>query len=131
MEMLRSDDEFFEKFGQVYVSTTYPGVIKAWHYHRLQRDNVTCIKGMLKVVLYDSREDSETRGELMELFIGDLNPALISIPPMIYHGWKCVSECMAFAVNAPTEAYNYESPDEYRLPYDDPTIPYQWEIKMG
>ena len=130
MEILRNDDEFFEKFGQVYMTTNYPGVVKAWHYHKIQTDNVACVHGMLKVVLYDARDDSPTKGEINEFFIGDYNPALVTIPPGVYHGWKNISEHEAIAVSVPTEAYNYKEPDEYRKPYDDLEIPYDWAIKM-
>lgn len=131
MEILRCDDEFFSKFGQVYMTTTYPRVVKGWHYHKIQNDNVTCLRGMLKLVLYDAREDSSTKGEVNEFFIGEHNPLLVHIPRGIYHGWKCVSEDEAIAVNCPTEAYNYDKPDEYRLPYDTNEVPYDWDIKMG
>ncbi|MFH0891920.1 MAG: dTDP-4-dehydrorhamnose 3,5-epimerase family protein [Candidatus Falkowbacteria bacterium] len=131
MEILRNDDECFEKFGQVYMTTNYPGVVKAWHYHKIQTDNVTCVRGMLKVVCYDAREDSSTKGEINEFFIGEHNPSLVTIPSGVYHGWKNIGENEAIAVSAPTEAYDYDHPDEYRLPFDDKSIPYDWEIKMG
>lgn len=131
LEILRSDDEAFEKFGQVYLSTIYPGVIKAWHYHKKQTDNVACIKGMIKLVLYDNRKDSKTKGEVNELFIGDRNQVLIQIPKLIYHGWKCIGEGEALVINCPTQVYNYKSPDEYRLPFNTKDIPYNWDIKMG
>jgi dTDP-4-dehydrorhamnose 3,5-epimerase len=131
MEMLRSDDEMFERFGQVYVTTTYPGVIKGWHMHQKQDDNVVCVKGMIKLVLYDGRESSATRGEVQEVFPGEHNPVLVHIPSRVYHGWKCISDCEAYVVNVPTELYDYDDPDEHRLPFDSPDIPYDWEIKMG
>jgi len=131
MEILRRDDPIFEKFGQVYMTTTYPGVIKAWHYHKKQSDNVTVVKGMLKIVLFDDREGSPTRGEVNEFFVGDHNPILVHIPKGVYHGWKCIGQEEAFVVNCVTESYNYEDPDEYRLPYDSEKVPYDWEIKMG
>lgn len=131
MEILRNDDECFEKFGQVYMTTSYPGVIKAWHYHKIQTDNVTCAHGMLKVVLYDDRDGSPTKGEVNEFFVGLYNPVLVTIPAGVYHGWKNIGESEAIAVSAPTEPYNYEQPDEYRLPYNDSKIPYNWDIKMG
>lgn len=131
MEILRSDDEFFIKFGQVYMTTVYPGVVKAWHLHRIQTDNVVTLKGMIKLALYDSRDKSPTKGEVNEFFIGEHNPLLIQIPKEVYHGWKCISESEAVVVNCPTEVYNYEKPDEYRLPYDTPKIPYNWETKHG
>lgn len=131
MEVLRSDDELFEQFGQIYLTTTYPGVAKAWHLHKVQTDNVACLAGMIKLVIYDGREKSPTKGEITELFIGDHNPLLVQIPNNLYHGWKCISEHEAVVINCPTELYNYEKPDEYRLPYDTPDIPYDWETKHG
>jgi len=131
MEVLRNDEPLFEKFGQIYMTTTYPGVIKAWHYHKKQTDNVVVVKGMLKLVLYDSREDSPTKGEVKEFFVGEHNPILVQIPNSLYHGWKCVSESEAIVVNCPTEVYDYKEPDEYRLPYDSDEIPYDWFLKHG
>ena len=129
MEILRADDELFEKFGQVYVTTAYPGVVKGWHYHKFQFDNMACIKGMMKIVLYDARKDSKTYGEVNEFFAGEHNPILIHIPPYVYHGFKCVSEQEAIVVNIPTELYNYKNPDEFRIdPYDN-SIPYDWKRK--
>lgn len=131
MEMLRCDDEIFLKFGQVYLTTAYPGVVKAWHYHRLQTDHFVCVRGMMKVVLYDPREDSPTRGLINEFFIGDWNPMLIQIPPGVYHGFKCVSEHEAIVINTVTEPYNYDQPDEFRLDPHDNDIPYDWARKDG
>lgn len=131
MEIFRSDDEIFERFGQVYVTTTYPGVIKAWHLHKRQTDHVACIKGMIKLALYDPREGSPTKGEVNELFIGEHNPALVRIPKGVYHGWKGIGEFEALIVNCPDEVYNYAEPDEYRLPYDTEEIPYDWSLKHG
>ena len=110
MEILRLDDDIFLKFGQVYLTTTYPQVVKAWHYHKKQHDFITCVKGMLKLVLYDDREGSSTRGEINEFFIGDYNPSLVCVPNMVYHGWKCISEDEALVVNVPTEPYNMDEP---------------------
>lgn len=131
MEILRSDDELFSKFGQVYMTTVYPGIVKAWHLHKIQTDNVAALKGMIKLALYDSRENSSTKGEVNEFFIGEHNPFLVQIPKGVYHGWKCISESEAIVVNCPTEVYNYEKPDEYRLPYNTDQIPYDWETKHG
>jgi len=131
MEMFRCDDELFTKFGQVYLSTTYPGVVKGWHYHKLQADNIVCVKGMLKLVLYDGRENSATKGEVSEFFLGEHNPLLVQVPKGVYHGWKCISENEAFVINCPTEPYNYSQPDEHRLDPHSSDIPYQWERKDG
>lgn len=131
MEMLRADDDLFVKFGQVYMTTAYPGVVKGWHYHKKQIDNMVVTKGMMKVVLYDSRKDSKTCGEVNELFMGEHNPTLVQIPPFVYHGFKCISEEESMAINCPTEVYNYDNPDEFRIdPYNN-DIPYKWERKNG
>jgi dTDP-4-dehydrorhamnose 3,5-epimerase len=131
MEMLRSDWEEFEKFGQTYVTACYPGVVKAWHYHRIQTDHFICVGGMAKVALYDARDDSPTKGTVNEFVMGNLNPILLKIPKLVYHGFTAVGGEPALMVNIPTELYRYDKPDEYRIPYDDPSIPYTWEVKMG
>lgn len=131
MEIFRKDDPLFQGFGQVYMTTTYPQVVKAWHLHKKQTDTVSCIQGMIKLVLYDGRLGSETLGEVNEFFIGVHNPMLVQIPAEVYHGWKCVSAEEALIINIPTEPYNTASPDEYRLGYDTDLIPYDWKIKMG
>jgi len=131
MEMLRCDDELFSKFGQVYLSATYPGVVKGWHYHQKQDDNIVCVQGMLKLVLYDPRPDSPTRGEIDEFFIGVHNPMLVQVPRGVYHGWKCISEGEALVINCPTEPYCYDQPDEHRLDPHRNDIPYDWARKDG
>ncbi len=131
MEILRNDEELFDQFGQVYMTTTYPGIIKAWHLHKLQTDNIAVVKGMLKLALYDDREGSPTKGEVNEFFIGEHNPALVQVPKDVYHGWKCISETEAVVLNIPTHVYNYKEPDEHRLPYDTDKIPYDWSVKHG
>ena len=131
MEILRCDDDVFQKFGQVYMTTVFPGVVKAWHYHKRQYDLFTCIRGMVKVALYDDREGSPTRGKINELYIGEHNPSLVIIPPQVYHGWKCVSEYEAYVINVPTEPYNRSDPDEYRADPHNGPIPYDWSRKDG
>lgn len=129
MELLRCDDDLFIKFGQVYLTTVYPGVTKAWHYHLKQWDHFVAVRGMIKLVLYDGREDSPTRGQIEEFFIGDWNQKLIQIPPGVYHGFKCVSQTEAIVLNVPTEPYNYDEPDEFRVDPHSGAIPYDWERK--
>ena len=131
MEIMRRDDPFFTGFGQVYLSTVYPGVVKAWHYHRIQEDRFTCIRGMVKAVLYDDREGSATRGLLNELYVGEHSPRLIVIPAGVFHGWKCVSEYEAYVINVPSEPYNRSDPDEYRCDPYSGGIPYDWSRKDG
>lgn len=131
MEILRRDEtDLLPVFGQVYVSATYPGVIKGWHYHKHQVDNFVCVAGMVKLVLIDTRDDSPTRDMINEFFIGSQNPMLVQVPTLVYHGWKCISVEPSLVVNVPSEPYNREHPDEYRL---DPhgTLPYDWTRKDG
>ena len=131
MEILRADDQqIFTKFGQVYVSATYPGVVKAWHLHRRQIDNFACIAGMVKLVLVDTREDSPTRGTINELFVGTHNPVLVQVPNLVYHGWKCISVEPSLVLNVPSEPYDYSDPDEHRLDAHG-TLPYDWTRKDG
>lgn len=131
MELMRSDWQEFEKFGQAYVTACYPGVVKAWHYHKLQTDHFACLSGVARVALYDPREDSPTRGMVNEFFIGTINPVLVKIPKMVYHGFTTAGPETAMIVNFPTELYNYQEPDEHRVAWDDPSIPYRWQVKMG
>ena len=131
MEILRSDDpDYFQKFGQVYVSATYPGVVKAWHYHKHQIDNFSCVSGMVKLVLVDTREGAPTKGAINEFFLGTQNPTLVQVPNLVYHGWKCISTEVSTVVNVPTELYRYDDPDEYRLEAHG-TLPYDWARKDG
>jgi len=131
MEILRADDDLFVKFGQVYMTTTYPGVVKAWHLHKKQTDNVVCVQGMIKLALYDPREGSPTYKEVNELYLGIHNPLLVQIPRGVYHGWMCVSSEEAIVVNVPTEVYDREDPDEFRLDPHQNDIPYDWRRRDG
>jgi dTDP-4-dehydrorhamnose 3,5-epimerase len=130
-EIMRADDKWFEKFGQVYFTTTYPGVVKAWHWHKKQTDHIYVIKGLVKIALYDGRKESPTYGVVNELYLGEHCPGLVRIPPGVLHGWMCVSKKEAYIVNVASETYNYKQPDEYRLDAHDQTIPYDWTRKDG
>jgi dTDP-4-dehydrorhamnose 3,5-epimerase len=131
MEMLRCDDDIFEQFGQCYVAHNYPGVIRAWHYHKKQLDFWVVVKGEIKVGLYDAREDSPTKGIVNEVFLGEYHPTLLKIPIGVLHGYKTVGVEPSLLMNFPTQAYNPQEPDEYRTPYDSDEIPYDWDIVMG
>ena len=130
-EIMRADDPWFEKFGQVYFTTTYPGVVKAWHYHKKQTDHFYVIRGVVKIALCDQREDSPSYGVVNELYLGEHNPGLLRIPPGVAHGWMCVSDCEAYILNVVSEMYDYASPDEYRTDPHDNDIPYDWARKDG
>lgn len=131
MEILRSDDPGFTKFGQVYMTTCYPGVVKGWHYHHKQTDYMTAISGMVKIVLYDNREDSPTKGELNEFFVGRHNRIRLTIPPGVCHGFKGISTDESIIINTVTEPYNYDNPDEHRIDPHDNDIPYNWQRVDG
>lgn len=139
MEILRNDDAVFERFGQVYTTTAYPGVVKGWHYHKLQTDHFSCVYGMMKLVLADVRHPdlpfayegppSPTAGVINEYFLGLHNPILVKIPPFVLHGFKAVGTTEAIVINVPTEVYRYSDPDEYRIPPHDPRVGYAWALQ--
>ena len=129
MHMLRSDDSDFEKFGEIYFSTIFPGVVKAWHLHKEMVLNYSVISGMVKLVLYDDRDGSPTKGELQELFIGSENYQLVKIPPFVWNGFKGIGTEMAILANCASLAHD---PNEIvRMAPDDPQFPYNWELKHG
>ena len=129
MHMLRSDDPEFDKFGEIYFSTIYPGAIKAWHLHQEMTLNYAVVLGMIKLVLYDGRESSPTHGEIQELFIGNENYQLVTIPPHIWNGFKGLGDQMAIVANCATLPHD---PDEIvRMSPFDPFVPYNWELKHG
>lgn len=129
-EIMRCDDPEFVKFGQLYVSRNYPGVIRAWHYHKKQDDFWAVVKGMIKAVMFDMREGSPTRGEVQEVFMGEQNMVLLKIPVGVAHGYKTIGVEPSLLLNLPTEVYNPAEPDEYRMPYNSEEVPYEWDIKM-
>ncbi|HSG26891.1 MAG TPA: dTDP-4-dehydrorhamnose 3,5-epimerase family protein [Candidatus Krumholzibacterium sp.] len=131
MEIVRADDEGFAGFGQVYMTTCYEGVVKGWHYHKIQHDYMTVIKGMMKIVLYDDRAGSPTRGQIDEIFAGEHNPVRVTIPPGVCHGFKCISPGEAIVINTVTEPYRYDDPDEHRIDPHQNDIPYDWGRRDG
>jgi dTDP-4-dehydrorhamnose 3,5-epimerase len=131
MEILRRDDPFFRTFGQVYCTTVAFGVVKGWHLHKVQVDHFACLAGMIKLVAYDARDGSPTKGRLNEFFIGIHNPLLVQIPAGVYHGFKGLTEPEALVLNVPSEPYHHERPDEYRLDPHADQIPYDWSRKDG
>jgi dTDP-4-dehydrorhamnose 3,5-epimerase len=127
LHMVRSDEEIFNDFGEIYFSTIYPNVIKGWHIHQKMTLNYAVIDGMIKLVLYDDRINSATKGNLMEIYTGDDNYLLIMIPPNIWNGFKGMGEKKAIVANCASIPHD---PDEIsrKNPYD-PDIPYNWELK--
>lgn len=130
-EILRDDDPGFCKFGQVYATTVFPGVVKGWHYHKRQTDIVTCVYGMIKLALFDGREESKTKGKVQEFFIGNHNMLSITIPPGVLHGFKGIGVDEAMVVNVIDFPYDHADPDEYRIDPHNNDIPYDWNRKDG
>lgn len=127
-EILRSDEPIFERFGQIYVTTAEPGIVKAWHYHKLQTDHWVCLAGRALVGLWDDRSSSATRGRVNEFWMTLEDPFLIKIPVGVYHGFKGADLAReTMILNIPTFPYNYATPDEYRHDPFDPAIPFDWK----
>lgn len=129
MHMLRNDSEVFQKFGEVYFSCIHPGAIKAWHIHSKMTLNYAVPHGKIKMVLYDGREDSPTKGELMELYIGPENYCLVTVPPMVWNGFKGVGTETSIVCNCSDIPHD---PEEIsRMDPFTKEIPYNWDIKHG
>ncbi|EAS46286.1 dTDP-4-dehydrorhamnose epimerase [marine gamma proteobacterium HTCC2207] len=127
MHMLREDDDHFEKFGEIYFSCTFPDVVKAWHKHSEMKLNYACVSGSVKVVLYDTRESSETFGRFNEFILSPENYYLLTVPPMVWNGFKAIGTQMATVANCATIAHR--SNEITRLSYDASEINYDWNIK--
>jgi len=125
--MLRSTDPHFRQFGEIYFSTIYPGVIKGWHKHEEMTLNYACIEGRIKLVLYDDREPSSTKQELMEMFLGPDNYSLVIIPPQVWNGFKGMSAPFSIVANCCTHPHD-PSRSQRMDPLNNP-IPYDWKVK--
>ncbi|KAF0135310.1 MAG: spsL [Candidatus Saganbacteria bacterium] len=118
-ELMRSDDKFFNKFGQVYIATCYKGVVKAWHLHEIQTDYFYVPFGTTKIGLYDDRPNSKTKGKYQVEILGEKGEdALLIIPPFVWHGQMAIS-AFSGVINIPTELYNKAKPDEFRKSVDE------------
>jgi dTDP-4-dehydrorhamnose 3,5-epimerase len=104
--MLRCDDPHFEKFGEIYFSTIYPGLFKGWHKHREMSLNYACVYGMIKLELYDDRPNSPTKGELQALFLGDNSYVLVHIPPMVWNAFRGMGNWTSIVANCSTLPYS-------------------------
>lgn len=131
MEILRCDDEIFNRFGQVYMTTVKPGIVKAWHYHKKQTDNIVCVQGGIKLVIFDDRENSKTKGKVKEFKVNPDDPILVQIPPFLWHGWENDGDFESIMISITTVPYNREEPDEFRKDPFNSEIPYKWDAKIG
>jgi len=129
MHMLKRTDDVFENFGEIYFSGVNPGAIKAWHLHKEMTLNYAVPIGQIKFVLYDDRPQSPTKGTLQELFIGNRNYVLVTVPPMVWNGFKGLGDAMSLVANCasiPHDPNEISRVDPYTL-----DIPYDWDIKHG
>ena len=129
MEILRDDDNLLKRFGQASMSMSYPGVIKAFHYHKRQDDLWFFPSGNAQVVLHDMRADSPTKGETNVFCMGENNPILLYIPIGVAHGYRVLGNTPATIIYYTTESYNPKDPDELRIAWDDPEIGFDWTTK--
>jgi dTDP-4-dehydrorhamnose 3,5-epimerase len=113
----------------IYQSRLFPGAIGAWSCHASSVDRLFVNQGHLKLVLFDDRDASPTKGRIAEVWIGDTRPAFVVLPAGVWHGIQNLGSSDALMLNYPTNAYNYEDPDHWRLPYDTPEIPYTWRSR--
>ncbi|MFC1540662.1 dTDP-4-dehydrorhamnose 3,5-epimerase family protein [Candidatus Margulisiibacteriota bacterium] len=127
MHMMRCNDPHFEKFGEIYFSVAYPGVIKGWHLHTKQTQFYAVVSGMIKLVLFDERKDSKTKGELMELFIGEDNYQLVRIPVGVVNGYKTIGVKPAMVANCAT--LPHEQGEMLRYDPMNSHIKYDWSLK--
>lgn len=129
MHMLKSTDEHFIEFGEIYFSCAWPGTVKAWHIHKSMTVNNAVIQGRAKLVLYDLRAGSRTEGELQEVFLGEDNYVLVQIPPGIANGYKAYGDSLVILANAATEPHDPE--EIVRIDPFTPDIPYDWSLQNG
>ena len=127
MHMLRATDPHFQQFGEIYFSTIYKDVIKGWHHHREMSLNYACIFGRIKLVLFDDRDTSSTKGELMEIFLGPDNYSLVIIPPEVWNGFKGMSDPLSIVANCCTHAHDPSRSS--RLDPFNNHIPYSWTAR--
>jgi dTDP-4-dehydrorhamnose 3,5-epimerase len=129
MHMLRSDSEVFTSFGEIYFSWVYPGAVKAWHVHSRMVLNYAVPHGRIKFVLYDDRESSPTKGNIQELFLGPDNYQLVTVPPLVWNGFKGIGTEAAMVANC--ASIPHDPTEISRMDPTDSRIPYDWAIKHG
>lgn len=127
MRMLRVDDEEFSKFGEIYFSYTYPGAVKAWHKHKRMTLNYAAVFGKIKLVLFDDRKNSTTFNQIQEIYLSDEDYFTVTIPPMIWNGFKAIENQPAIIANCSDQVHSEDEID--RKDYNDSSIGYDWNIK--
>jgi dTDP-4-dehydrorhamnose 3,5-epimerase len=129
MHMLKETDPHFQKFGEIYFSVIFPGVVKAWHLHSRMTINYAVVAGNIKLVVFDQRPDSKTKGQLQEIYVGQVNYQLVRVPPGVVNGFTAVGGEKAIVANCADIPHD---PGEItRMDPFTPTIPYDWQLKHG
>ena len=128
MHMMREDDENFKKFGEIYFSCVNPKAIKAWHLHKKMTLNYVAVHGKIRLILYDDRENSKTKGNLQEILLSSENYFLVSIPPLVWNGFSSQDNNMAILANC--SDIPHDKNKIVRIPHNDPKIPYKWDFKF-
>ena len=129
MHMLRSDAPHFQGFGEIYFSTVHPGAIKGWHIHKRMTLNYAVPVGKIKFVLYDDRDGSPTKGEIQEIFMGPDHYTLVTVPPLVWSGFKGIGTETALVANC--ASIPHDPAESERMDPFDPAIPYDWSIRHG
>jgi dTDP-4-dehydrorhamnose 3,5-epimerase len=129
MHMLRADDPHFEGFGEIYFSAAYPGIIKGWHLHTRMTINYAVVSGNIKLVLYDQRDGSPTKGTLQEIVFGQINYQLVRVPPGVVNGFTAVGGETALVANC--ASIPHDPTEITRIDPFTPTIPYDWRPRHG
>lgn len=128
LHMLKRTDPHFIEFGEIYFSTIYPGIVKGWHKHAEMTLNYACVHGRIKLVLFDDRSGSATKGEIMEIFLGPDNHSLVQIPPGVWNGFKGLGSETAIVANCST--HPHDPSRSIRLDPFDNDIPYDWGVRQ-
>jgi len=120
-----NDGKPFE-IDQIFQTILNASAISAWHAHEITTDRLFVSFGMMRIVLFDAREGSPTHGRINEFRFGSVRPALIIVPPRVWHGVQNISAEPSVLLNIVDRAYDYAAPDHWRVPPDDPSIPFQF-----
>jgi len=128
-EVIKDGEETFREVKQTSYTETYPGVVKAFHWHKKQYDVWFPMKGSFQVVLYDLREDSSTFKQTQVIYAGEDNPLLILIPPKVAHGYRVLGNKRAGLLYHTSEVYNSDNPDEERIAFDDKDVAFDWQTE--
>jgi dTDP-4-dehydrorhamnose 3,5-epimerase len=126
LEVQRNDEGHFPGFGQVYLTATNPGIVKAWYRHHRQIDQIALAQGTIRLALFDARETSPTQGQVQELLISDDQPVLVQIPTGVWHGFQALGTGPALLLHLNTIPFSFQDTDEDRLPSTATEIPFRW-----